>query len=275
MLINFSKMHGLGNDFVVIDAINPSVELTAEQIRDMADRHYGVGFDQLLMVQAAKGTADFRYVIYNADGSEVSQCGNGARCFALFVKQKGLTDKATIRVETGAGELILDVNEQNEVTVDMGEPQCVPAEIPLAVEQQQSTYQVEAAGDNVEFSAVSMGNPHAVIQVADIQTAPVELVGKAMESHEVFPERANIGFSQITSPSSLALRVYERGAAETLACGSGACAAVVAGIQRGELKTPVTVTLPGGDLTIDWQGAGHSVIMTGPATFVFDGMIEL
>ncbi len=275
MLINFSKMHGLGNDFVVIDAINPSVELTAEQIRDMADRHYGVGFDQLLMVQAAKGTADFRYVIYNADGSEVSQCGNGARCFALFVKQKGLTDKATIRVETGAGELILDVNEQNEVTVDMGEPQCVPAEIPLAVEQQQSTYQVEAAGDNVEFSAVSMGNPHAVIQVADIQTAPVELVGKAMESHEVFPERANIGFSQITSPSSLALRVYERGAAETLACGSGACAAVVAGIQQGELKTPVTVTLPGGDLTIDWQGAGHSVIMTGPATFVFDGMIEL
>jgi diaminopimelate epimerase len=268
-------MHGLGNDFVVIDAINPSVELTAEQIRDMADRHYGVGFDQLLMVQAAKGTADFRYVIYNADGSEVSQCGNGARCFALFVKQKGLTDKATIRVETGAGELILDVNEQNEVTVDMGEPQCVPAEIPLAVEQQQSTYQVEAAGDNVEFSAVAMGNPHAVIQVADIQTAPVELVGKAMESHEVFPERANIGFSQITSPSSLALRVYERGAAETLACGSGACAAVVAGIQRGELKTPVTVTLPGGDLTIDWQGAGHSVIMTGPATFVFDGMIEL
>jgi diaminopimelate epimerase len=275
LLINFSKMHGLGNDFVVIDAINPSVELTAEQIRDMADRHYGVGFDQLLMVQAAKGTADFRYVIYNADGSEVSQCGNGARCFALFVKQKGLTDKATIRVETGAGELILDVNEQNEVTVDMGEPQCVPAEIPLAVEQQQSTYQVEAAGDNVEFSAVSMGNPHAVIQVADIQTAPVELVGKAMESHEVFPERANIGFSQITSPSSLALRVYERGAAETLACGSGACAAVVAGIQQGELKTPVTVTLPGGDLTIDWQGAGHSVIMTGPATFVFDGMIEL
>ncbi len=275
MLINFSKMHGLGNDFVVIDAINPSVELTAEQIRDMADRHYGVGFDQLLMVQAAKGTADFRYVIYNADGSEVSQCGNGARCFALFVKQKGLTDKATIRVETGAGELILDINEQNEVTVDMGEPQCVPAEIPLAVGQQQSTYQVEAAGDNVEFSAVSMGNPHAVIQVADIQTAPVELVGKAMESHEVFPERANIGFSQITSPSSLALRVYERGAAETLACGSGACAAVVAGIQRGELKTPVTVTLPGGDLTIDWQGAGHSVMMTGPATFVFDGMIEL
>ncbi len=275
MLINFSKMHGLGNDFVVIDAINPSVELTAEQIRDMADRHYGVGFDQLLMVQAAKGTADFRYVIYNADGSEVSQCGNGARCFALFVKQKCLTDKATIRVETGAGELILDINEQNEVTVDMGEPQCVPAEIPLAVGQQQSTYQVEAAGDNVEFSAVSMGNPHAVIQVADIQTAPVELVGKAMESHEVFPERANIGFSQITSPSSLALRVYERGAAETLACGSGACAAVVAGIQRGELKTPVTVTLPGGDLTIDWQGAGHSVMMTGPATFVFDGMIEL
>lgn len=275
MLIKFSKMHGLGNDFVVIDAINQPVTLSAEQIRKLADRHYGVGFDQLLMVQTAKGKADFRYVIYNADGSEVSQCGNGARCFALFVKQKGLTDKPTIRVETGAGELILNIDKNNDVTVDMGQPQLLPANIPMAMQQQKTSYQVTAVGERIEFSALSMGNPHAVIQVDDIQAAPVKLIGKAMESHEVFPERANIGFSQITSPSSLALRVYERGAAETLACGSGACAAVVAGIQLGKLKSPVTVTLLGGELVIDWQGNGHSVMMSGPATFVFDGMIDV
>lgn len=273
-MINFSKMHGLGNDFVVIDAINQTFNLTAEKIRKLADRHYGVGFDQLLVVEQATGNADFRYVIYNADGSEVSQCGNGARCFALFVTQKGLTDKRTIRVETDAGELVLNINAHNEVTVDMGQPRFVPADIPLLATQQ-PLYQVNVDGSTIEFSALSMGNPHAVIQVDDIETAALQSVGVAMESHEVFPERANIGFSQITGVSSVALRVYERGAGETLACGSGACAAAVAGIQLGKLTSPVSVSLAGGELQIDWQGGATSVMMTGPAEFVFDGMIEL
>jgi len=268
-------MHGLGNDFVVIDAINQVVNLTAEQIKGLADRHYGVGFDQLLLVESAKDGADFRYVIYNADGSEVSQCGNGARCFALFVMQKGLTDKASIRVETEAGELVLNIDKEHLVTVDMGVPRLEPATIPLIADQQKLQYVVNVAGKKVEFSAVSMGNPHAVIQVENIAGAEVETVGAAMESHAVFPERANIGFSEITSDTSLALRVYERGAGETLACGSGACAAVVAAVQLGKINTPATVTLVGGELIIDWQGEGSSVMMTGPATFVFDGMIEV
>ena len=275
MLIHFSKMHGLGNDFVVIDAINQAIDLSAETIRTLADRHYGVGFDQLLLVQRATGAADFRYVIYNADGSEVSQCGNGARCFALFVTLKGLTDKRSIRVETGAGELVLTIDETDQVRVDMGVPRLEPASIPLSAEQQQLQYTVKVDDHNIEFSALSMGNPHAVIQVNDINTAAVEKVGAAMESHPVFPERANIGFSEITGKSSLSLRVFERGAGETLACGSGACAAAVAGIQLGKLTTPVTVTLKGGELTIDWKGEGQAVLMTGPATFVFDGMIEI
>lgn len=274
MLINFSKMHGLGNDFVVIDAINQSVALTAEKIRQLADRHYGVGFDQLLMVQSATGDADFRYVIYNADGSEVSQCGNGARCFALFVLEKKLTGKRTIRVETGAGELVLTINDQNGVTVDMGAPRLVPKDIPL-LEQQQPTYHVDVASQAVEFSALSMGNPHAVVQVASVETAAVETIGAALESHAVFPERANIGFAETVDAHCIKLRVFERGAGETLACGSGACAAAVAGILLKKLKTPVTVELPGGQLTIDWKGDGQSVMMTGPATFVFDGMIKL
>ncbi|HIF18401.1 MAG TPA: diaminopimelate epimerase [Cycloclasticus sp.] len=274
MLINFSKMHGLGNDFVVIDAINQLVELTTEQIKQLADRHFGVGFDQLLLVKPALGDADFRYVIYNADGSEVSQCGNGARCFALFVTQKGLTDKRSIRVETGSGELILNIDGQ-QVTVDMGLPRFAPASIPLLIDQQQLTYTVNVGGESVEFTALSMGNPHAVIQVDNIENAAVQVAGAALESHEIFPERANIGFSETVNHSTIKLRVYERGAGETLACGSGACAAVVAGVQLGKLTAPVNVDLQGGQLTIDWQGEGHSVMMTGPATFVFDGMIEL
>ena len=268
-------MHGLGNDFVVIDAINQNIDLTAGQIKALADRHYGVGFDQLLLVESAKGDADFRYIIYNADGSEVSQCGNGARCFALFVTQKGLTNKHSIRVETGGGELVLNVDEEQQVMVDMGVPRFEPESIPLKVDQRKLQYIVNAAGRDVEFSALSMGNPHAVIQVDDIKTAEVEVLGEAMESHAIFPERANIGFSEITGDSSLALRVYERGAGETLACGSGACAAVVAAVQLGKINTPATVTLVGGELTIDWQGEGSSVMMTGPAAFVFDGMIEI
>ena len=275
MLINFSKMHGLGNDFVVIDAINQTVQLTAEQIKALADRHYGIGFDQLLLVEPARMGADFRYVIYNADGSEVSQCGNGARCFALFVTQKGLTNKRSIRVETDAGELVLTVNEEQLVTVDMGVPKLDPANVPLIAKQQQLQYSIDVLDRTVAFSALSMGNPHAVLQVENVATAEVEAVGAALESHSFFPERANIGFSEITGPDSLALRVYERGAGETLACGSGACAAVVAAVRLGKVTTPTTVALTGGELTIDWQGEGAPVMMSGPATFVFDGMIDI
>lgn len=275
MLINFSKMHGLGNDFVVIDAINQDFELSAETIRRLADRHFSVGFDQLLLVKAAEGDADFRYEIYNADGSEVAQCGNGARCFALFVKLKKLTDKACIRVETDAGELELNIDKANLVRVNMGAPIFSPVNIPLLAESESSRYTASISAEKVEFSAVSLGNPHAVIQVADINAAQVLRIGKAMESHPVFPERANIGFVQTLSETEIKLRVYERGAAETLACGSGACAAVVAGIELGLLKSPVQVSLPGGELMIKWAGRGEPVMMTGPATFVFDGIIEL
>lgn len=275
MLINFSKMHGLGNDFVVIDAINQTVQLNAEQIKRLADRHYGIGFDQLLLVKQAQSAADFRYVIYNADGTEVSQCGNGARCFALFVRQKGLTNKANIRVETGAGDLLLQFNDDQQVCVDMGEPIFAPSMVPLLFEQQKTTYSVNLSGNEIEFSALSMGNPHAVIQVADVAAADVISLGAQLENHSLFPERVNVGFSEIIDSSHIRLRVYERGAGETLACGSGACAAAVAGIQLGRVTSPVNVSLTGGDLTIEWLGEGSPVKMTGPANFVFDGMIKL
>lgn len=275
MLINFSKMHGLGNDFVVIDAINQTVQLNAEQIKRLADRHYGIGFDQLLLVKQAQSAADFRYVIYNADGTEVSQCGNGARCFALFVRQKGLTNKANIRVETGAGDLLLQFNDDQQVCVDMGEPIFAPSMVPLLFEQQKTTYSVNLSGNEIEFSALSMGNPHAVIQVPDVAAADVISLGAQLENHSLFPERVNVGFSEIIDSSHIRLRVYERGAGETLACGSGACAAAVAGIQLGRVTSPVNVSLTGGDLTIEWLGEGSPVKMTGPANFVFDGMIKL
>lgn len=275
MLIPFTKMHGLGNDFVVIDAITQTVQLTQEQIRNMADRHHGVGFDQMLLVEPAQGGADFRYVIYNADGSEVSQCGNGARCFALFVQRQGLTDKKSIRVETGAGEIVLNIVSSNEVEVNMGVPTFVPSDIPLLADEELAEYEVELSQQVVSFSALSIGNPHAVINVNDIASAPLETVGKRLESHTVFPERANIGFSQIINRSELALRVYERGAGETLACGSGACAAAIAAIKLDKVDSPVKVTLPGGSLNISWAGLGMPVIMTGPATFVFDGTITI
>lgn len=275
MLIKFTKMHGLGNDFVVIDAVNQTLELSADTIKQWADRHRGIGFDQLLLVRRAEGDADFRYVIYNADGSEVSQCGNGARCFALFVRQKGLTNKSIIRVETGAGELTLTVNEQDNVVVNMGQPIFLPAKIPLVSEHEQPLYNVTIDDQEVSFSALSMGNPHAVIQVTNAETGYINRVGKALESHALFPERANIGFSEVIGRSSLKLRVYERGAGETQACGSGACAAVVAAIELGQVVSPVDVTLLGGHLTVSWEGRGSPVMMSGPATLVFDGMIEL
>lgn len=276
MQLRFSKMQGLGNDFIVFDAINQSVVLSELQIRQLADRHFGVGCDQLLLVEKpVSENADFKYRIFNADGSEVSQCGNGARCFARFVREKGLTNKDEVVVDTNAGQLRLSYVDKDLVSVNMGVPKHAPSAVPLLVEQESLLYQVEISDAKVSFSAVSMGNPHAVLQVADVDDAPVASWGKQLESHPVFPERANIGFMQVINRSAIRLRVYERGAAETLACGSGACAAVVAGIELGILDARVKVSLPGGDLKISWQGRGEPVFMSGPAVMVFEGQIEL
>jgi diaminopimelate epimerase len=275
-MLNFTKMHGLGNDFVVIDAINQTVLLSPEQIRFIADRHFGVGFDQLLLVEKpVNDNADFKYRIFNADGSEVSQCGNGARCFARFVREKDLFSGDEIRVDTDSGQLVLKVIENDLVLVNMGIPRHAPSEIPMATDQESQTYAVEINGKSMAFGAVSMGNPHAVIQVENITSAPVADLGRILESHPLFPERANIGFMQVINRKHIKLRVYERGAAETLACGSGACAAVVVGIEQGLLDNEVTVDLPGGQLAISWAGRGQSVYMTGSATTVYDGKISL
>lgn len=276
MKINFTKMHGLGNDFVVIDAINQPISLSEEQVRFMADRHFGIGCDQLLLVEKAQSNeADFRYRIFNADGGEVSQCGNGARCFARFVREKGLSGKKEIPVETAAGLLVLHHEDNGDITVNMGTPRHLPNEIPINYEQEQQLYEVDIDGSPLQFGAVSLGNPHAVLQVDDISNAPVANVGKLLESHPIFPERANIGFMQIISEHHLKLRVYERGAAETMACGSGACGAVVVGMERGLLSSPVKVDLPGGQLVISWQGRNRPLFMSGSATIVFDGTIEI
>jgi diaminopimelate epimerase len=275
-MINFTKMHGLGNDFVVIDAINQHIALTPEQIRFMSDRHFGIGFDQLLLVEKpVSANADFKYRIFNADGGEVAQCGNGARCFARFVRDKNLSDKDEIRVDTNSGQLLLRFNENGQVTVNMGVPRHNPAEIPLLAEQESLLYKIFVNGMEQAFAAVSIGNPHAVIQVKDIKTALVADLGQALENHIVFPERANIGFMQVMDRNHIKLRVYERGAAETLACGSGACAAVVIGIEQNQVDHDVCVELPGGELIISWPGRGQAVLMTGPAISVFDGIINL
>ena len=275
-MISFTKMHGLGNDFVVIDAINQAVNLTPEQIQFMANRHFGIGFDQLLMVEKAiSDNADFKYRIFNADGSEVGQCGNGARCFARFVRDKKLSSKNEICVDTNSGQLLLRFNDQDLITVNMGIPKHQPTEIPLIAERELLLYTLDIDNVKTAFGAVSMGNPHAVIQVDNVETAPVTNLGKILESHPIFPERANIGFMQIMDRQTIKLRVYERGAAETLACGSGACAAVVIGIEQNLLDNTVNVKLPGGELNISWSGRGSSVLMTGSASYVFDGTINL
>ncbi|MBF6648399.1 diaminopimelate epimerase [Methylobacter sp. BlB1] len=275
-MINFTKMHGLGNDFVVIDAINQHVALNAEQIRQLSDRHFGIGFDQLLLVEKpVSANADFKYRIFNADGSEVAQCGNGARCFARFVRDKQLTDKDEIRVDTNSGQLLLHLDEDDLVTVNMGVPRHAPDEIPMLVEEESKYYTVAVNGTERAFGAVSMGNPHAVLQVNDLKTAPVAELGSELERHPVFPERANIGFMQVVDRQHIKLRVFERGAGETLACGSGACAAVVIGIEHNLLDHDVFVELPGGELKISWSGRGEPVFMTGPAVTVFDGTLAL
>jgi diaminopimelate epimerase len=274
--IQFTKMHGLGNDFVVIDAIAQQIELTTENCRFIADRHFGVGCDQLLLVEPPRleGT-HFHYRIFNADGSEVEACGNGARCFARFVREKGLSDEALIHVGTAAGPIILKHLPGNQVEVDMGVPVLEPAAIPFEAPGRALTYPLEIDGVIYEICAVSMGNPHAVQQVPDVDEAPVALLGPQIENHPRFPNRVNAGFMQIVDRRHIRLRVYERGTGETLACGSGACAAVVSGRLLGRLDPQVSVRLPGGELVVEWQAEGQPVLMRGTAETVFEGNIEL
>lgn len=276
MQLSFVKMHGLGNDFVVLDGVRQPIRLATEQVRFLADRHFGIGCDQLLLVEPAP-TPDtlFRYRIFNADGGEVEQCGNGARCFARFVRDEGLTDATIIPVMTAAGRIVLHVEDNGEVTVDMGVPRLEPADIPFEAPARAMSYPLAVQGEMHVISAVSMGNPHAVLRVDDVDSAPVKTLGPAIESHPRFPKRVNVGFMQILAPDHIRLRVYERGAGETLSCGTGACAAVVAGRLHGWLVDTVKVDLPGGRLTVHWQGEGRHVMMTGPATRVFEGRIEL
>ncbi|NWK15653.1 diaminopimelate epimerase [Vibrio parahaemolyticus] len=275
MHFHFSKMHGLGNDFMVVDCITQNVFFSQDLIRRLADRHTGVGFDQLLVVEAPYDPeTDFHYRIFNADGSEVEQCGNGARCFARFVRLKGSTNKYSISVSTKKGKMILDVEDDGEVTVNMGVPEFEPNKIPFKAKQKEKTY-IMRAGDKTLFcGAVSMGNPHVVTVVDDVDTADVDTLGPLLESHERFPERVNAGFMQVVSRDHIRLRVYERGAGETQACGSGACGAVAVGILQGLLDESVKVSLPGGELHISWQGPGKPLFMTGPATHVFDGQLS-
>lgn len=277
MKLKFSKMHGLGNDFVVIDAINQEVELTPPLVRRLADRQFGVGCDQLLVVERpVAADVDFRYRIFNADGGEVEQCGNGARCFVRFVHEQGLTEKRAIRVETRSGVISPMLNGDGTVTVNMGVPRLRSAEVPF-VSDSDATVQPLALpdGSTVAITAVSMGNPHAVQVVADVDAAPVATQGPQIECHARFPARVNAGFMQVVDAHHVRLRVFERGAGETLACGTGACAAVVAGIQRALLSSPVRVDTRGGSLEIAWSGPGSPVSMTGPAVTVFQGEIDL
>lgn len=275
MKLKFTKMHGLGNDFIVIDAINQSVSLDPATIRRWADRHFGIGFDQLLVVEKPGESGDFRYRIFNADGGEVEQCGNGARCFARFVRDHDLTRKNTIRVETACGIIMPTVEENGEVSVDMGIPRFDPARIPFITQERALTYPLNVNDREIEISAVSMGNPHAVQIVPDIDLAPVTSEGPAIESHPFFPEKVNAGYMQIVDRTHIRLRVFERGTGETLACGTGACAAAVSGISRGLLDSEVQVTMRGGNLRIRWEGEDQPVWMTGPAVSVFEGTIDL
>lgn len=278
MTLRFTKMHGLGNDFMLLDRIQQDVPVPVERISEFADRHKGVGFDQLLVIEPASiAGSDFNYRIYNADGSEAEHCGNGARCVARYLADQGLSSKTDIALGMPTGNIIqCSLQKDGQVTVDMGEPITEPQAIPFLADSEALTYPLEISKDIViQISANSMGNPHAVYQVEDVDTAPVSEFGPLIESHKLFPERVNAGFVQVVSPELIRLRVYERGAGETLACGTGACAAVVAGILRSLLSETVTVELKGGKLSIHWEGVGHPVLMTGPATFVYEGQLNL
>ncbi len=274
MQLKFTKMQGAGNDFVVVDAFTSPVSLNAIQIKKIANRFFGVGCDQLLLVERTNTpNVDFCYRIFNADGGEVEQCGNGARCFVRFVVNKGLTNKHEIVVETASGIISLKLQEDGQVTVNMGKPRFEPTQIPFLVESKQSEYALTLNDRTISISAVSMGNPHAVTLVDNVDTANVSDLGPQIESHASFPQRVNAGFMQIVNPHEIKLRVYERGSGETLSCGTGACAAVVSGIQLGLLQSPVLVNTRGGQLKIDWHG--DAVMMSGPAEIVFEGQIEI
>lgn len=275
MKIKFTKMHGLGNDFVVIDGINQRVFLTSEQLRFIADRHFGVGCDQILLVEKAAGDADFLYRIFNADGGEVEQCGNGARCFVRYVYDQGYTQKKQIRVETQSGLITPALQKNGEVMVDMGIPEFEPTKIPFVADHRAITYTLDVQGVFVKISALSLGNPHAVRVVEDVDVAPVCSEGAYIEAHRRFPKRVNVGYMQVLDRHFIRLRVFERGTGETLSCGTGACAAVVTGIQRDLLDTPVSVKTRGGTLSINWKGENEPVFMTGPAVTVFKGEIDL
>jgi diaminopimelate epimerase len=294
MRLKFTKMHGVGNDFVVLDGISQRIELTGPELRRLADRHFGVGADQILVVERPRRPeVDFGYRIFNADGGEVEQCGNGARCFVRFVRDKGLTTKREIQVETRSGVITPRLEEDGQVRVDMGPPAFEPARIPFdatglaplrelpassplaAGSRAIDVWPLDVYGRTAHVVVVSMGNPHAVQLVADLEAAPVATQGPLVESHPRFPQRVNAGYMQVLDRSRIGLRVYERGTGETLACGTGACAAVVAGIRLGLLDSPVTVATRGGELTIRWSGADNPVYMTGPAETVFEGEIEI
>jgi diaminopimelate epimerase len=276
MLVNFSKMHGLGNDFFVLDNVTQNVYLSNEQIKQLADRHFGVGFDQLLIVEPPYDPdLDFHYRIFNADGSEVSQCGNGARCFARFVRMKGLTNKSKIRVSTQSGKMTLFIERDGNISVTMPVPKFEPTKVPFIAQKKEGTYILRCDEETVLCGVVSLGNPHCVITVDSVADAPLATLGKALSHHERFPEQVNVGFMEVVSPDFIKLRVYERGAAETLACGSGACAAVAIGQIQKKLAKQVTVELPGGKLRIYWKGIGHPIKMSGPVEHVFDGQIHL
>jgi diaminopimelate epimerase len=276
MHIKFTKMQGIGNDFVVIDGFSQPIQISAAQIRLIADRHFGVGCDQLLLVEKPTNPqADFRYRIFNADGGEVEQCGNGARCFVRFVHKQKLTDKTQICVETANGLIYPKLEDNGLVTVNMGAPKFEPAQIPFISDKSALTYPLSIENEAIEISTVSMGNPHAVQIIENVDSAPVQIQGPLIENHAQFPKRVNAGFMQIMNQHEIKLRVFERGAGETLACGTGACAAAVAGMRLGKLQSPVKVVMRGGELNISWERENSPVMMTGPAITVFEGEIEI
>lgn len=276
MKLRFTKMHGIGNDFVVFDAISQKVELSREQLHFIADRHFGIGCDQILFVELPRTAGvDFGYRIFNADGGEVEQCGNGARCFMRFVHDQGMTNKNVLNVETAGGRIKLHLESDGQVRVNMGVPVFEPEKIPFQAERRETSYALDMDGEILNIGAVSMGNPHAVLPVNDVQTADVARLGPRIEVHPRFPKHVNSEFMQVIARNHIKLRVYERGTGETLACGTGACAAVAVGRAQGMLDELVKVSLPGGDLVIVWQGVDQPVWMTGPASTVFEGTIDL
>lgn len=274
MRLDFTKMQSLGNDFVVLDGVSQQLKLSSEIARKLADRHFGVGCDQILLAEPGEST-DFRFRIFNKDGSEVEQCGNGARCMAWFLRQRGLSDKNEISVQTLKSQMVLRIEDDGDVTVEMGVPEFEPSKIPFDAAIKDLYYSLQLEAIEVDIAALAIGNPHAVLEVDDIAKARVDIIGPEIESHPRFPERVNAGFMQIVSPRHIRLRVYERGVGETLGCGSGACAAVVAGIENGKLGHQVKVSLPGGNASVEWAGAGRPVYLRGPAHTVFSGEITL